>query len=135
MATTYYNLGGTSGGFGSSTFTLQLVFNLTGSNPTPSVDVQMFNGNSPCVPQVLSLGSGDTTINATNCPALATAGGLVIIPPQSNANILKIKGVALDTGITLAPAAPQILTFTPGTPPSSFVINASNATVIDLIWF
>lgn len=133
--TQYYNLGVTQGGFGTATVLLQVVFNLTGSNPTPSVDAEMFNPQSPCSPQVLSLTSGNNTISATNCPALATAGGVVIMPPQSNANIITLKGVNGDTGNVLAPAAPFVWTFTPGTPPTSFVINVSNATVIDLIFF
>lgn len=135
MSTSYYNLGVTQGGFGTATVLLQVVFNLTGSNPTPSVDAEMFNPQSPCSPQVLSLTSGNNTMSATNCPALATAGGVVIMPPQTNANTLILKGASGDTGVTIAPAAPTVWTFTPGTPPTSFVINVSNATVLDLIWF
>lgn len=135
MSTSYYNLGVTSGGFGTATVQLLINFCLTGSNQMPAVNAQMFNAQSPCSPQVFTLNSGANTINATDCPALATAGGVVITPVAGNTNTLTLKGISGDTGIPLAPSAPFVWTFTPGSPPSSFVITASNTTVVDLVFF
>lgn len=133
--TSYYTIGVTSGGFGTSVGQFLISFNLTGNNPTQALNAQLWNPQSPCSPQVFTLNSGANTINATSCPAITTAGGVVIVPPASNTNTITLKGISADTGVVLAPATPFIWTFTPGSPPSSFVLTASNATVVDFLWF
>lgn len=134
MATTYTNIGTTTGGAGASTTDLNVAFNLTGNNPGQSVDVQLFNPNSPAVVQVLNLVSGATTINATNCPALANAGGVVLIPPVGNTQAITLKGASGDTGIALSKVAPTMIAFDVA-PPTSFVLTTGGAiTGFKLAW-
>lgn len=121
MATTYTNIGTTTGGSGTSTISTTAAFNLTGNNPGVAVDIQLFNSNSPAVVQAINLISGANTINATNCPALANAGGLILIPPTNNTQSITLKGASGDTGIVLSKVAPTTLTFDV-TPPTSFVL-------------
>lgn len=134
MSTTYTNIGTGTGGAGTATVSLNAVFNLTGNNPGQSVDIQLFNANSPAVVQVLTLASGANTINATNCPAIATAGGVILIPPAANTQTIVLKGVTGDTGVALSKVAPTTLTFGT-TPPTSFVLTTGGAiTGMKLAW-
>lgn len=131
--TTFANTGTGAGGVGTSTTTLQVVFGYLAGQPGIAVNFSLFNANSPCTVQALNLISGDNVIDATNCPALATAAGVFLIPPAGNGSTIAIKGISADTGIPLgytnAPngGPPSFLSFA-ATPPSSFVI-ATNSTV------
>lgn len=127
MATTFLSIGTgvAASGAGSSTVNLGTLFNFTGA-ATPSVDYQLFNANSPAEVQVLALTSGANTINATNCPAIATAGGVWLIPPSGNGQTITLKGISADTGIALNLTAPTFLPF-PLTPPTSFIITTNGA--------
>lgn len=135
MATTYVNIGGTTPNAGATTVNLTAYYNLVGNNPGESVDYQLFNPNSPCVVQALILSSGNNTINATSCPAITNAGGVILIPPTSNIQTLTVKGVTGDAGIPISPNAPFVYTFTAGSPPTSFVLNAGGGLTILLAWF
>lgn len=128
MATTYLNIGTGSTGnavAGTSTTTIGAIFNLTGDNGQ-AVDIQLYNAYSPAVLQSLGLSSGANTISTSNCPALAKAGGVILIPPSGNTTSLTLKGVSGDTGIALSLTAPTMLTFAT-TPPTSFVITTGGA--------
>lgn len=133
MATTHQNVGIGSGGAGVSLVSITAGFTI--STPGLALDTQLVNVNSPCTPQVLNLISGNNTINATTCPALPQAGGVVLIPPTGNGQALTLKGVALDTGLSISTVAPTVYSFSPA-PPTSFVINAGGAvTGFGLLWF
>lgn len=132
----YANTGTGSGGAGASTVSLQVVWDLFAGQNGVAVNFECFNPNSPCTPQVINLISGANTINSTNCPAIATASGVIILPPVANGATLTLKGVTGDTGIAIAylgapNVAPTFLSFA-ATPPSSFVIT-TNSTVTGLI--
>jgi hypothetical protein len=134
--TTFVNVGTGAGGVGASTVTLEAVFNFFSGQDGQAVNFSLFNPNSPCTVQALNLISGANTISATNCPAIATASGVFLIPPAGNGATLTIKGVSGDTGIAIAytgnpSAAPSFLSFA-ATPPSSFVIT-TNSTVTGFI--
>lgn len=134
MSTTYATIGVSSGGVGVSTIILKALATLTGSNGGTLADFELSNVQSPAVVQALSLANGANTINTTTCPALATAGAVILRPPTSNTNALTLKGVSGDTGISLNPAAPHLLTFA-STPPTSFVITTTGGiTGFELIW-
>jgi hypothetical protein len=132
MATIFLNTGTGANGVGASTVTLQAFFNFFQGQNGESVDYELFNPNSPCVIQGINLVNGANTINATNCPALATASGLFILPPVGNGATITLKGVTGDTGIALAfTGAPTFLSFG-STPPTTFVLT-TNSTITNLL--
>jgi hypothetical protein len=134
MATTYLAFGTGSGGIGMATVTLKGVLNLTGSDPGDVADLELSNVNSPGAVQLLNLSSGANTINATNCPALASAGMVIIVPPVANTNGITLKGASADTGIQLSLTSPSVITF-PTSPQSSFVLTAGGSiSGLKLIW-
>lgn len=114
--------GAGSGGTEFAQVILQALYNF-GQDTSTSVDYVLTNQSSPAVIQKLTLNSGNTTINATNCPALPMAGGVILIPPPTNGSSLILKGVAGDTGIALSLTAPTFIPFAVS-PPSSFVLTA-----------
>lgn len=69
----------------------------------------------------LVLASGDNTITV---PSTATAA--IVVFASASTTTKKIKGVAGDTGITLAKTGKFVLQFDT-TPPASFIINSSVA--------
>ena len=77
------------------------------------------NANSPLAESLLDLALGDTTVAIPT-----TAAGVIIVPPVANAQALKLKGNAGDTGIVISPKAPTMLSFA-NPPPASFIINAA----------
>lgn len=136
MATVFLNTGTGAGGVGTSTVTLDAVFTILAAGQSgQSVNFSLFNRNSPCAPQSIDLISGANTISTSNCPALATAAGVFIIPPPGNGTTLTLKGVTGDTGIAIAfTGAPTFLSLT-NTPPASFVLTASSTlTGLILVW-
>jgi len=64
----------------------------------------------------VSLASGDNTITV---PTGATV--MLFIPPTSNAETIKIKGAAGDTGFTISPTKPTVFTYAAG----AIILNAS----------
>lgn len=126
MSTIFLNTGTNANGVGTSTVTLAAFFNYLQGQTGESVNYELFNPQSPCVVQAISLVMGANTINAANCPAIATASGLFILPPPGNGTTLTLKGVTGDTGIPIAfTGAPTFLSFAnPG--PTSFVVTASS---------
>lgn len=134
MATTYTNIGTSTGGVGTAAISLQAQTNITGADPGNAFNAVLFNSNSPANVQALTLASGANTINATNCPALANAGAVFLVPPSTNTQTITLKGASGDTGIALSLTAPHMLTF-PVTPPSSFVLTTGGIiTGFLLIW-
>lgn len=125
------NFGPGVGGVGFAQVLLQSIQNF-GETSNAVVDYLLTNQNSPCTPQAFPLASGNNTINQTNCPALASAGGAFLIPGPTNGSALTLKGVTGDTGIALALNAPTFIPF-PVTPPTSFVINAAGTVATFLI--
>lgn len=135
MGTIYLNTGTGANGVGTSTVTLQAFFDYLQGQTGQSVDYQLFNPQSPCDVQAISLVMGANTISASNCPAIATASGVFLLPPPGNGTTLTLKGVTGDTGIPIAfTGAPTFLSFAnPG--PTSFVITASSTlTNLLLAW-
>lgn len=135
MATIYLNTGTGANGVGTSTVTLQAFFDYLQGQTGQSVDYQLFNPQSPCDVQAINLVMGANTINASNCPAIATASGVFILPPPGNGTTLTLKGISADTGIPIAfTGAPSFISFAnPG--PTSFVITASSTlTNLILCW-
>lgn len=132
MATIFLNTGTNANGVGTSTVTLAAFFDYLQGPTGESVNFSLFNPQSPCTVQAISLISGANTISATNCPAIATAAGLFILPPPGNGTTLTLKGVTGDTGIPIAfTGAPTFISFA-NPPPTSFVITA-NSTLTNLL--
>lgn len=125
MPLVHINLGVGTGGVGTSTTSLECDTNLntTGS----ALSFQLFNPNSPAVFQAVNLTTGNNTFNTTNCPALATAGGVWIIPPFGQGQALIVKGVAGDTGLSMFPGGAPMFWPLASAPQTSFVINAAGA--------
>ena len=132
--TSYFTIGVTSGGAGTSSIDIVATGTATGSNGGELVNANIANLQSPIQPQIINLSSGANTINSTTCPAIATAGGVIIKPPAGNTQTITLKGVTGDTGIALNLTAPQMILF-PATPPTSFVITAGGSiTGMELVW-
>ncbi len=68
------------------------------------------------------LAGGDNTIAV---PVGSSAA--LILPPAANAQALKLKGAAGDTGVSLAPGEPTLLAF-PTPAQASFILNAAGQT-------
>jgi len=122
-----WNIGYGSGGVGIATIGLQINASY-GENVGNLLDYVLTNNNSPAVVQAVNLASGNNTFTTTTCPALATAGGVAIVPPLTSGATLSLKGITADTGIAINGAVPTVLTFANGAPPSQFVLT-SNGTV------
>lgn len=132
MIEQHVNIGIGSGGVGTSTSQLLVTFAL--STTGDAINIQLFNPNSPCVLQSLNLTSGNNTINATVCPALPQAGGMILIPPTDNGQTLALKGITADTGIAISLVSPTLIGLAPA-PPTSFVITAGGAiTGFQICW-
>lgn len=133
MPTVAINFGTGQGGTGFAQVGLSSFQNF-GELSNQVVDYLLTNQNSPCAPQAFPLSSGNNTINATVCPALATAGGCFLIPGPTNGALLTLKGAAGDIGIVLNLTAPTFLPFNV-TPPTSFVIDAaSTCSTFVIVW-
>lgn len=132
--TTFLPYGFGSGGVGTATLVLTGTFNFTGTTLGNAIDFQLFNSNSPCDIQILNLVTGANTINATNCPALATAGGVWLMPPTGNGQTVTLKGASGDTGIALSLSCPTFISFA-STPPTTIVLTSGGAiTGYKLAW-
>lgn len=63
----------------------------------------------------------------------ATAQGFAIVAPPNSTVTKTLKGVGGDTGLTLHPTLPTVLSLTPGSL-ASFVINFSAAETLSVVW-
>jgi hypothetical protein len=133
MPTVALNFGTGTGGVGFAQIILQSTQNF-GEETNTVLDYCLTNQNSPCVAQALPLSTGNTTINATNCPALPMAAGVWIVPGVTNGSIITLKGATGDTGIPLNLTCPTFIPFNTS-PPSSFVLNSTGGTpTLVLVW-
>jgi hypothetical protein len=133
--TIFLNTGTGANGVGTSTVTLAAFFDYLQGQTGESVNYSLFNPESPCTVQAINLVSGANAISATNCPAIATAAGIFILPPPGSGTTLTLKGISADTGIPIAfTGAPTFLSFA-NPPPTSFVLTASSTlTGLLLAW-
>lgn len=134
MSTVAVNFGTGTGGIGFSQIILQALFNY-GQTSAQSVDYWLTNQNSPLTPQPFPLVTGNNVVNQTNCPALANAGGVIIIPGIANGSLITLKGAAGDTGIVLNLAAPTFIPFNVS-PPASFYLSVPSGScpTMVLVW-
>lgn len=128
--TVYQNIGGSTAQVGVSRTTLGVTFNM-GSDDATVIDTQLYNANSVCTVQLLTV-SGFKDINPTNCPTFATSGGVFIVPPTGNTNTITLKGVTGDTGIPLNVSAPTFVCLP--TTPVAFGITTGGSVVLKLVW-
>ncbi len=136
MSTTFLNVGTGSGGVGSATVTLQAFADWFAGQNGEILNFQLTNPSSPVVVQNIALASGANTINATNCPAIATAAGVFFFPPPGNGVTITLKGASGDTGLPVAfTGAPTMLSF--ANPPLSSFVLTTNSTLANfyLVWF
>lgn len=112
--TVYQNIGGSTAQVGVSRTTLGVTFNM-GNDDATVIDTQLYNANSVCTVQLLTI-TESSIINATTCPTFATSGGVFIVPPTSNTTAITLQGVALDTGIVLNKTAPTFICLPSPTP-------------------
>lgn len=136
MPTTFLNIGTGSGGVASATVTLQAVADWFAGQNGEMLNFELTNPSSPATVQNLTLNTGVNTINATNCPAIATAAGVFFFPPPGSGVTITLKGASGDTGIPLAfEGAPTMLSFA-NPPPSSFVLFTSSSVAnFFFVWF
>lgn len=128
------NIGTGTGGVGSLNLILQAIANFD-QQAAQMYDATLWNPNTPANIQTLNLTSGANTISASNCPAIAQAGGVILIPPPVNAVTITLKGVTGDTGVPLSTNAPTVWTFQV-VPPTSFVLTTSSTIAgFRLLWF
>lgn len=136
MSTTFLNVGTNTNGVASATVTLQAFADWFQGQNGEMVNFELTNPNSPAVVQAISLISGNNTINASNCPAIATSAGVFIIPPPGNGTTISLKGINADTGIPIAfTGAPTMLSL--ANPPLSSFVLTTNSTITNLflVWF
>ena len=129
--TVYQNIGVSSPTqVGVSRTTLGVTFNL-GNDDATIIDTQLYNANSVCTVQLLTV-SGFKDINTTNCPTLLTSGGVFIVPPTGNLSTITLKGVTGDTGVPLNVSAPTFVSLP--NPPVAFGITTGGSVVLKLVW-
>ena len=88
------------------------------------------NTNSAGQIQVIALSSGNNTITVPAAGTVPTAA--TIVPPVGNLNTLTLKGVNGDTGIAIHLTDPSTIAIASSV--TSFVINASSGTNIQIYW-
>lgn len=78
----------------------------------------------------LSSVSGDNTITV---PSGGTYRGALIVPPVGNTAVIKIKGAAGDTGVSIHPTDPYYHSMAAGV--TSFILNVNAASVaLEIKW-
>lgn len=78
--------------------------------------------------QTVFLSSGDNILSPpSNCK------GLIIVAPDNSSVVLKLKGAAGDTGITIRPDGTQSLEFS-DSGPGTIIINAASSVTVELYW-
>lgn len=128
----HINVGTGAGGVGTSVTSLTVTLNL--STPGDALNVELFNANSPATVQAVNLTTGNNTFNTTTCPALATAGIMIIMPPPGNGQTLTLKAISADTGLSLSTVGPTMISLATA-PFSSFVLVAGGAiTALQIIF-
>jgi hypothetical protein len=89
------------------------------------------NASSAGANEIKTLASGDNTITVPTGGTVPTA--VTIIPPSGNTNLMKIKGSAGDTGVSLHKTDPSSIGL--DSTVTSFIINASSSiTGVRFIW-
>lgn len=79
----------------------------------------------------LDSAAGDNTVTVP----ITKAGGVLIRPPDANTSVLKLKGAAGDTGITISKVGWTLITFDTA-PMASFILNsAAIVSGIRFYWF
>ena len=124
MSAPQVNLGAGSGGIGTAllSFGIMLAGALMNFTNTPGpVLSSLSNANSPMSLTEPTIGSGDNTIAVP-----AGTGFIVLLPPSSNAQSIKLKNVGGDSGFALHPAAPHVFAL-PNPNQTSFVLNAGGS--------
>lgn len=81
------------------------------------------------LPTTANLVSGNNTVAVP-----ATALGVLIVPPPTNALALTLKGAAGDTGIAIDSNASTRLMFNAAGAVASFVLNAGGTVAVELVW-
>jgi len=105
-------------------FTGDVTFPLT---PTPTAN----NPTSPASEILMSLSAGDNVIAIPTTGAPAAA--VMILKPSGNNIVLKLKGIAGDTGVLLHKTDYDIISLDPTA--VSFIINAaSQVNGVRLVW-
>lgn len=128
------NVGLGTGGIGTLTLLIQAIANYD-QQLAQIFDAELWNPNTPANIQTLNLTTGANTISASNCPSIAQAGGVVLIPPNPNSVTITLKGVTGDTGVPLSTNAPTVWTFA-NPPPTSFVLTTSSTIAgMRFLWF
>ena len=134
--TVYQNIGGSTAQVGVSRTTLGVTFNM-GSDDATVIDTQLYNANSVCTVQLLTI-TNASIIDATTCPTFLKSGGLFIVPPTSNTTVITLKGAGLDTGILINKTAPTFICL-PSPTPVSFIIQTGtgldgSSIAFKLVW-
>jgi hypothetical protein len=97
------------------------VYNLTGANP-------VVNTASPGGGPILtSLVLGNNTLTVP--PGCI---GMIIIPPSNSTVAKAVKGITGDTGFSISPNLPSMLTLPTGT--LTAIVNASGPEVVSILW-
>jgi hypothetical protein len=126
--TVYQNIGGSTAQVGVSKTTLGVTFNM-GNDDGTIVDTQLYNANSVCTVQLLTINNTFTAINSANFPE---CGGVFIVPPTGNTSTITLKGVTGDTGVLLNVSAPTFVCLPD--PPVAFGITTNGSVTFKLVW-
>jgi hypothetical protein len=78
-------------------------------------------------PVAIALAAGDNTITVP-----PGAVGFILVPPAASVVVKRLKGIAADTGFTLAPATPSVIALP--TAAASVLLNASATETVSIQW-
>ena len=72
--------------------------------------------------QVGVLASGDNTVTV---PTNIATSGVIIVLPQTNTQLVKVKGVGGDTGVAIGKTGFFVLNWESGNAPATFILNSA----------
>lgn len=88
----------------------------------------LINANAPAGgPLSVALSSGDNTLTVP-----PGAQGFILVPPSSSVVAKKLKGIGGDTGFTLSPTNPTVISLPAGA--STVLLNAGSAETVSIHW-
>lgn len=105
----------------------------TGDDDNSYSPTALPNTNAPTAISNVALTAGTNTITTPSTTVFQVRAA-IIVPPTDNAGTLTLKGASGDTGISISGINPTLLTFSTTAPSSSFLLVASTATNISVIW-
>ena len=111
--------------------TVTLSVTITGDGESLSYSLPAGNITNAAAPMggpiPTALTSGDNTITVPS-----GAVEVLIVPPAASVVVKKLKGIGGDTGVTISPSQPMMLSLPAGA--TTFILNAGSTETVTLVW-